>query len=160
NNPGGGHVYEPLEHAPWDGWTPTDLIFPSFLFIVGALMVFSFVKRLMRGDSRATLLQHIVKRSLLIYAVNFFLLGPFIPNFVLALWPHFERVRIRGVLPRLALCYLWAAPIVLYTPRRVWMVITAALLLGYWGLMTLVPVPGHGAGLLESKEWNLEAWVD
>jgi predicted acyltransferase len=161
NNPGSGaHVYEPLEHASWDGWTPTDLIFPSFLFIVGASMVFSFAGRQARGDRRAALLRHIVTRSLLIYAIGLFILGPFIPNFLYGRWPHFETIRLLGVLPRIALCYLIAAPIVLCTRKRVWLCVTAGLLLGYWALMTLVPVPGHGAGLLESREWNLAAYVD
>jgi predicted acyltransferase len=161
NNPGSGaHVYAPLEHAPWDGWTPTDLIFPSFLFIVGVSLVFSFAKRRARGDGRGALLAHALRRSLSIYAVSFFLLGSFIPNFLHGRWPSFETIRILGVLPRIALCYLLAAPLVLYTRPRAWGYTVLGLLVGYFALMKLVPVPGHGAGLLDSKEWNLEAYVD
>lgn len=160
NNPGGPHVYAPLEHADWNGWTPTDLIFPSFLFIVGASMVLSFARRRARGDARAALLRHALARAALIWAVGFVILGPFVPNFLNGRWPNFSTVRILGVLPRIALCYAAAAPLVLYTPRRAWIAVAAALLVGYWALMTLVPVPGHGAGLLDSKEWNLEAWLD
>ena len=160
NNPGGPHVYAPLEHAEWNGWTPTDLVFPSFLFIVGASMVLSFAKRRARGDDRAMLLRHALTRGALIWAVGFFLLGPFLPNFLHGRWPNFSTVRILGVLPRIAICYVAAAPLVLYPSRRTWIGVVAALLLGYWALMTLVPVPGHGAGLLDSKEWNLEAWLD
>jgi predicted acyltransferase len=161
NNPGSGaHVYGPLEHAAWDGWTPTDLIFPSFLFIVGTSMVFSFDKRRALGADRAAVLGHVLTRSLLIYAVSFFILGPFVPNFLHGRWPNFETIRILGVLPRIALCYLAAAPLVLFTSRRVWLLVSAGLLLGYWALMTLVPVPGHGAGLVASPEWNLAAYID
>jgi predicted acyltransferase len=161
NNPGSGaHVYRPLEHAAWDGWTPTDLVFPSFLFIVGVSMVLSFERRRARGASRAALVEHAVTRSALLYAVNLFILGPVVPNLLHGRWPHLETIRVLGVLPRIALCYVVAAPLVVYAPRRVWVVVVAGLLLGYWGLMTLVPVPGHGAGLIASQEWNLEAYVD
>ena len=161
NNPGSwAHIYAPLEHADWDGWTPTDLVFPSFLFIVGVSLVLSFAKRRAGGASRAALVGHALKRSLLLYAVSLVILGV-VPNLLLhRQWPRWETMRLLGVLPRIALCYLAATPLVLYTSRRAWIGVTAGLLFGYWALMTLVPVPGHGAGLLSSREWNLEAWVD
>src|SRR5210317_2019206 len=93
NNPGSwGHVYPPLLHAEWHGWTPTDLIFPFFLFIVGVSIPLSFGKRLARGDSRKTLLGHIVRRSLILFGLGI----------LLAAFPRFDLldVRIMGVLQR------------------------------------------------------------
>ena len=152
NNPGSWrHVYWPLGHAEWHGWTPTDLIFPFFLFIVGVALPFSFGKRLARGDSRRDLLLHVVRRSAILVAVGF-LLGGF-PRFDLS------SIRILGVLQRIGIVYLFAAPAYLFLrPRGRW-ILTAALLLGYWALMTLVPVPGYGAGVL-TQEGNLAAYVD
>ena len=100
NNAGNWNaVYWPLDHAKWHGWTPTDLIFPFFLFIVGVSMVLSFEARRRRGASRGELLRHAVKRSIIIYAIGF----------ALALWAksfNLHTVRIYGVLARIALVYL------------------------------------------------------
>src|SRR5512146_2692270 len=93
NNPGNwSAVYWPLLHAEWNGWTPTDLIFPFFLFIVGVSMVLSFQARRARGDSRGKLMLHALKRSAIIFAIGFFL----------AAFPSFDlhTVRIPGVLQR------------------------------------------------------------
>ncbi len=150
NNPGSWEtVYAPLKHAPWDGWTPTDLVFPSFLFIVGVAIPLAFRKRLERGDTALSLLVKVARRSVLIFAIGM-LLNAF-PDF----WPR----RYPGVLQRIALCYLAASPLYLFLKPRALMVTTLGLLLGYWALMTLVPVPGIGAGDL-SKPNNLAAWVD
>src|SRR6202167_3460644 len=70
NDPGNDHAYWPLEHAEWNGWTPTDLIFPFFLFIVGVSLVFSSESRLNRGDSRSLLLRHAFRRALIIFAIG------------------------------------------------------------------------------------------
>src|ERR1700676_3849055 len=76
NDPGSwSHVYAPLEHAEWNGWTPTDLIFPFFLFIVGVSMTLSFASRVSRGFTRRALAFHIVRRSVLIFAIGLFLNG-------------------------------------------------------------------------------------
>ena len=149
NTPGDwGAVFPPLLHAEWNGWTPTDLIFPFFVFIVGVSIVLSA-----RSTGRVWT---IVRRALVLY-----LLG-----LALALYPRFNfaTVRVMGVLPRLALCYLAAA--LLYrsiAARRdaltVVLGLTAALLLGYWGLMALVTVPGGVAGDL-TPSGNLGAWLD
>jgi predicted acyltransferase len=136
NNPGNSSAYWPLKHAKWNGWTPTDLIFPFFLFIVGVSLVFSFRSRLGRGDSARSLLWHTVKRSLTIFALGVLLNG--LPTFHLATW------RIYGVLQRIALAYFVAALITLYCKtyaRALWI---ASLLAGYWLLMRYVPVPGYG----------------
>ncbi|MCJ7626795.1 MAG: DUF5009 domain-containing protein [Longimicrobiales bacterium] len=152
NNPGSwGHVYAPLQHAEWHGWTPTDLIFPFFLFIVGVAIPFSFGQRLARGDSRQGLLRHVIRRSIIL-----FLLGLF-----LAAYPRFDlgNLRIMGVLQRIGLVYLLAASVFLFVGRRGRIWIVAGLLFGYWALLTLVPVPGFGPGDL-SPDGNLGAYLD
>jgi predicted acyltransferase len=152
NNPGSwSNVYSPLLHADWHGWTPTDLIFPFFLFIVGVSTVFSFEARLARGDTRATLVKHVLRRSVIIFALGFFLAG--YPNFNLA------TIRIPGVLQRIAVCYLLASLVYLGTRLRGQTVAIGTLLFGYWAVMTLAPVPGFGVGRLD-VEGNLAAYVD
>ena len=167
NDPGSwSHIYAPLEHAEWNGWTPTDLIFPFFLFIAGVSMTLSFASRAARGVARGAMAVHVVRRSLLIFAIGLFLNG----------FPFFDlpTIRIMGVLQRIALCYLAAGLLYLATMRRetpadgkvrvranLWALAGVALLLlvGYWALMTFVPVPGYGAGHL-GKEENLGAYID
>ncbi len=152
NNPGSwDHVYAPLRHAEWHGATPTDLIFPFFLFGVGASMSFSFAARRARGDSRAALWRHGVRRSAVIY-----LLG-----LLMAAYPHFDlaTVRLTGVLARIALAYLAAATLVLFLSRRAVAGAAAVLLAGYWALLALAAVPGFGPGDL-SPEGNLAAYLD
>ena len=149
NNPGDwGHIYAPLRHAAWHGWTPTDLIFPFFLFIVGLSITLS-TKSVSWGS--------ILRRAAVIFALGLFLAG----------YPRFdaERWRIPGVLQRIALCYLAAAATYRATGgdrTRQTIIISATatvLALFYGALMTLVPVPGGFAGDL-SPEGNLAAWVD
>jgi predicted acyltransferase len=152
NNPGSwSHVYAPLRHAEWHGWTPTDLIFPFFLFIVGVAIPFSFGKRMERGDSRRTLLVHIGRRAAILFGLGL----------LMAAYPRFDlgNLRIMGVLQRIGLVYLLAALCYLFLARkgRAW--VAAGLLLGYWALLTLVPVPGYGPGDL-SPEGNLGAFLD
>jgi predicted acyltransferase len=167
NDPGSwSHIYAPLEHAEWHGWTPTDLIFPFFLFIAGVSMTLSFASRAARGVTRGSLAIHVVRRSALIFAIGLFLNG----------FPYFDfpTIRIMGVLQRIALCYLAAGLLYLATCRRdapsdgkvrvranirAIAGVALALLVGYWALMTFVPVPGYGAGHL-GKDENLGAYID
>jgi predicted acyltransferase len=152
NDPGDwGHIYWPLEHAEWNGWTPTDLVFPFFLFIVGVSMVLSFDARRARGASESRLLLHALKRSAIIFALGLFLNG----------YPHFDphAIRIPGVLQRIAMVYLISSVIVLYLGRKARIAVAAALLLGYWVVMKIVPVPGFGAGVL-TPDGNLAAYID
>ena len=163
NDPGTwSAVYWPLDHAEWNGWTPTDLIFPFFLFIVGVSMTLSFAARLRRGSTRGELAKHVALRSLAIFAVGLFL--NVFPRF------HFSTMRYPGVLQRIAVCYLIAGLFVLVTARRAEGGGFAAnipaiagalvtLLVGYWLLMRFVPVPGYGVGRMD-MEGNLAAWVD
>ncbi len=137
NNPGNDHAYWPLEHAEWNGWTPTDLIFPFFLFIVGVSLVFSSESRLSKGDSRTSLLRHTFRRAVIIFAIG---LGM---NWFVALATS-SGLRIPGVLQRIGICYLAASILFLYVRPRTRAFIVAALLIGYWVLMCFVPVPGLG----------------
>ncbi|MEM1269377.1 MAG: DUF5009 domain-containing protein [Bacteroidota bacterium] len=163
NNPGSwANVYAPLLHAEWHGWTPTDLVFPFFLYIVGIAIPLAFGKYLARGDSRGMLLRKTVKRSAILFGLGVFMAAfPFItfePDF--GLRPGLERLRIMGVLQRIALCYLAAAVLFLYAKPRTEWIIAAALLLGYWAAMMLIPVPGYGAGQIDIPEANLAAYLD
>jgi predicted acyltransferase len=156
NNPGSTAAYWPLKHARWNGWTPTDLIFPFFLFIVGVSLVFSFESRLRRGASRRALVLHTLRRSATIFAIGLLLNG--LPHFNLATW------RIPGVLQRIAVAYLAAALATLYSRTNARIAWIAALLLGYWALMRFVPVPGYGipkqAIPLLDPTGNLAAYLD
>src|SRR5262249_13963557 len=146
-NPGGGDaLYPPLEHAEWNGCTPTDLVFPFFLFIVGVSITLSLARR------REGVLFHIIRRSVILFALGYVVLGVF-PYF------HFATSRIPGVLQRISVCYLLASLVALWLPVRGQAIVTAVLLLGYCALMLFVPVPGFGAGRLD-KEGNLAAYVD
>lgn len=154
NNPGSwSHVYDPLEHAKWHGWTPTDLIFPFFLFIVGVAMTFSFAVQERKGASRGEMMWKVAKRSAVLV-----LLG-----LVLAAFPFYgldlATLRIPGVLQRIGAAFLLAAAVVLFTRPRAQAAVAALLLMGYWAAMKLVPVPGHSAGSLEPDS-NLAAYVD
>lgn len=152
NNPGSwSHIYWPLRHAEWHGWTPTDLIFPFFLFIVGVAIPLAFGKRIERGNSRRSLFIKVAYRSVII-----FLLGEFLAGF-----PYFQlsTIRIPGVLQRIAVCYFFASIIYLTTRPRTTAIIGGALLVIYCLLMTQVAAPGFYAGDL-SKEGSLASYID
>ncbi len=152
NNPGSWeHIYWPLEHAAWSGWTPTDLVFPFFLFIVGVSITLALGKRLERGGSHRDVYLKIIKRTLIIFAIGLFLNG--FPYFSLA------ELRIPGVLQRIAVCYFFASIIFLNTKLRTQIAIIIGLLLGYWLLVKFVPAPGYAAGDL-TKEGSLPSYVD
>jgi predicted acyltransferase len=136
NNPGNDFAYAPLNHAQWNGWTPTDLIFPFFLFIVGVSLTLSFRSRMKKGESRRNLLIHSVRRSAIIFLIGIFLNG--FPLFHLATW------RVAGVLQRIALAYLAASVITLYSKSRGIALWIAGLLIGYWVAMRFIPIPGIG----------------
>ena len=146
-----GHVYEPLEHAPWNGLTPTDLIFPFFMFIVGTAMTLSFAKRREKGIPDRILFYHVIIRSIIIFAIGVFLYA----------FPHFDlsSMRIMGVLQRIAVAYFFASAIYLLFNQRaiIWWI--GGILIAYWAAMKLIPVPGIGAGVL-TPEGNLSGYVD
>lgn len=147
-------TYRPLLHAAWHGWTPTDLIFPFFLFAVGIAIPYAFAGRLARsGGDRGPLHRQILRRTILLFALGLFL--SWFPFYTL----DWSIARIPGVLQRIALVYLVTALAWLHLGPRARAVLAVVLLAGYWLAMTLVPVPGHGAGDL-SPDGNLAAWVD
>ena len=152
NNPGDwSKLYSQLAHAPWHGWTFTDAIFPFFLFIGGVSMALSLGRLAAAGADKPKLLLKLAKRALLIFLIGFLL--NLIPYF------DFEKVRIPGVLQRIALCTLLAAPIVVYCGWRMQLAIIAFLLTVYSALMLFYPVPGIGAGVLEPGK-DFGAWID
>ena len=162
NDPGDwAHVFAPLDHSPWNGWTLTDLVFPTFLFLVGASIIFSLDARAKKGDCRKTLSGHIFLRTAKILLLQYVLV--FFPAM------HWTTMRLYGVLPRIALCYLFAGLILIATmklPSRVPLLvgITAVLLIGYWVLLRWVPVPGIGLPGRDipfmDKNLNLTSWLD
>lgn len=154
NNPGSWrHVYWPLRHAEWDGFTPTDTIFPFFLFIVGVSIPLALGTRLEHGGRG--LVGRVLRRSATIFALGLLLHA--LPFF------HLATLRIPGVLQRIAVCYLLAALLVVLTGGaagwRLQAGVATALLLGYWLLMTRVAPPGGAAGDL-SPAGNLAGYVD
>ncbi|MEM0964325.1 MAG: heparan-alpha-glucosaminide N-acetyltransferase domain-containing protein, partial [Bacteroidota bacterium] len=162
NNPGTwSAVYPPLLHAEWHGWTPTDLVFPFFLFIVGVAIPLAFEKRLARGADRAGLVRKTVKRAAVLFALGLGLaLFSRVWRLVAGEGFDLSDLRIMGVLQRIALCYLVASILYLTTSARTLAVVGAALLLGYWAALELVPVPGVGAGQLDVPAETLPAYLD
>jgi predicted acyltransferase len=156
NNPGDwGHLYAPLAHAKWNGWTFTDTVFPFFLFVSGVAMTLSMQGRVGTGTGRVQLLARAARRAAIIFAVGLAL--NFIPSFDPA------TVRIPGVLQRIAACALIAAPIVIWGGRRTALTAIMALFVAYSIPMLLVAVPGPdgivAAGALEPGR-DFAAWVD
>ncbi|MVN78601.1 DUF1624 domain-containing protein [Hymenobacter sp. HMF4947] len=152
NNPGDwGHIYPPLEHATWNGWTPTDLIFPFFLFIVGVSLVYALASAKAGGRAPGPVLAQVARRAAILFALGVFT----------SLYPHFDfsTVRIMGVLQRIALVFLGCSIIYLQTSWRMQVILLVMILLGYAALMQLVPVPGVGPASLEPTT-NLGAWLD
>jgi predicted acyltransferase len=158
-------VYWPLLHAQWNGWTLTDMIFPSFLFIVGVAMTLSFAARTARGEMRSRLALHLLQRAVILILIGLFLNA----------FPYFElhTLRIPGVLQRIALCYLGGGLLYLAlmpkagldnpasTRRRVLTLtgLIALLAAGYWLALRFFPVPGFGPDRLDALG-NLGAYID
>ncbi|MDQ3918773.1 MAG: heparan-alpha-glucosaminide N-acetyltransferase domain-containing protein [Acidobacteriota bacterium] len=152
NNPGSWDaIYSPLEHSKWHGWTPTDLVFPFFLFIVGVSITLALSRRAESGGSRRDLYVNIVRRALIIFALGL----------LLSAFPYKDPAtfRIPGVLQRIAVCYLLASVIFLNTKWRTQAALAALLLLAYWAILTLVPAPGFAAGNLSMKG-SIASYVD
>lgn len=163
NNPGSwSHIYGPLKHADWHGWTPTDLIFPFFLFIVGVSLVLAFQKAMEKGAHRTDLLKKSAIRSAKIFGLGLVLAAfPFFvfqPDF--GLHPKLPTLRIMGVLQRIAVCYALASVIYLFLSKRTQWLLTGAILILYWLAMILIPVPGAGRGILDIPEATLAAYID
>jgi predicted acyltransferase len=157
NNGNEAAAHWPLKHAAWNGFTPTDLVFPTFLFLVGISTVYSTAARLAQGATRQSLFLHVLRRSIILY-----LLGLVVNSFP---YFHLHTMRFYGVLPRLAICYLIIASLYLLSPDwRSKAALAIAALAGYWILMRFVPVPGYGIPThdipLLDRDANLTAWLD
>lgn len=170
NDPGSDASYWPLNHADelmtshpsgwypgqwWveaNGWTPTDLIFPFFLFIVGASMVLSFAARQARGDSRRILMQHVARRSALILLIGYAI--RILPFF------SFAHMRYPGVLQRIAVVYLFASVITLWTSTRGRILWIAGLLAGYYAVSRFIPVPGCDPAAWMTQQCSFAGWLD
>ncbi|GAX37241.1 acyltransferase family protein [Nodularia sp. NIES-3585] len=145
-----GDVYPPLAHADWHGCTPTDLVFPFFLFIVGVAMTFSLSKYTEKVYSR------IFRRAAILFALGLLLNGFWNQG----IWTFdLSNIRIMGVLQRISLAYLLAAIAILKLPRKAQWILAGVLLIGYWLTMMYVPVPEYGAGVL-TREGNFSAYID
>ncbi|WP_340111226.1 acyltransferase family protein [Maribellus mangrovi] len=152
NNPATwSHIYPPLRHAEWNGLTPTDLIFPFFIFIVGVSVALAYTKRLEAGIPKGPMYRKIVIRTIKIFAVGILLW--LFPKF------DFENVRIAGVLQRIAIVFLVSALLFLNTRWKTQAIVAAILLVGYWLVMVLIPTPGYDKVMLEPGA-NIAAWID
>jgi predicted acyltransferase len=151
NNPGSwSYVYPPLRHAEWDGWTPTDLVFPFFLFIVGVAIAFALGKKF-ESASPASLYLKILKRAAVMFGLGLILAG----------FPYFnlETMRVMGVLQRIALCYLIASVVFLHTSWKGQTTLLALLLIIYGLAMTLIAPPDRTT-MLVYKDDNIGAYLD
>jgi len=144
NNPGSwGHIFSPLAHASWHGCTPTDLVFPFFLFAVGNAM--SFVMPKLQQGNDAAFWGKVIQRTLMIFGIGLFLnWSPFVKfSEDVLVWKPWENVRILGVLQRIALCYFFASVIIYYGKSRMALFIGMMILVIYWVLTFSLGVPGH-----------------
>ena len=159
NNPGNwGAIYPPLAHAAWNGWTPTDLIFPFFLFIVGITTHLSVSARRERGDEESAIMRQVLRRGGLII-----LFGWALASF--PWWPleRIANVRLVGVLVRIGLAYIGCYFLTRHGSLKTQVISLVVLLYGYWFAMTLLPVPGQagiGANLLNDPSRSIAAWLD
>jgi predicted acyltransferase len=159
DNPGSDDLaYGPIKHAEWNGWTPADFIFPSFIFLVGVSMVFSFAARLRRGESRRKIFNHVLVRTVLLIAIGLLV------NVSPLIGLNVHTWRIYGVTQRIALCYFAPAMLLLWTNRRSQAIALGACLVGYWALLRFVPIPGFGVPGHDvpfmDPERNIVAWLD
>lgn len=157
NNPGSWtHVYAPLKHAEWHGCTPTDLIFPFFLFIVGVSISYALGSK-KESQSHSRLIITALKRALILFGLGLFL--TLFPKIFTDPVEAFKTVRIPGVLQRIAVVFFITAVLFIKTSPKTQLRTFIGILISYWLIMTLVPVPGVGYANLE-KETNLGAWLD
>ena len=161
NNPGTWDaIYSPLDHAEWNGWTPTDLVFPFFLFIVGVAITLSLGKLVENDGPRRNVYLKIIRRAILIFVIGLILnTFPFY-DFAKGEWLDVGMIRIMGVLQRIAICYLIASLLFLHTNWKQQAAIAIGLLLVYWALMTLIDVPGCLTTSVNLKPCNLAAFID
>lgn len=147
-------VYQPLDHAAWNGWTPTDLVFPFLLFAMGAAVPLALARRKDAHRGRYPVHRHVLRRALLLFALGLLLNAIETPPPL-----RLATFRIPGVLQRIALVYVAVAAVTETLPLEGQVTAAAGALLAYWAALTLVPVPGAGAGAL-TPAGNLASFVD
>jgi predicted acyltransferase len=148
--------YSPLDHAAWNGCTPTDLVFPCFLFIVGVAMTFSLSKYTADNKPTKAVYWRICRRAAILFILGLLLNGFWNKG----VWTFdLSSIRLMGVLQRISLAYLIASFAVLKLPRKSQWILAGVLLIGYWLTMMYLPVPGYGAGVL-TRDGNLGAFID
>ena len=153
NNPGDwGNIYPPLEHSKWNGCTPTDLVFPFFLFIVGVSINFAIGDKRLNPALHNKLITGAARRSVMIFGLAM-ILSLCMNGF------DFTHLRLPGVLPRIAVVFFLCALLFIKTSRRFQIGLFFSILVIYCALMTLVPVPGFGPSNL-APGTNLAAWID
>ena len=153
NDPGSwNHVYIPLEHAKWNGFTLTDVIFPFFLFIIGVSIALAYSKRIEANLPKKDIYKKIISRTIKIYLLGLFLW----------LWPDFDFGAIRwvGVLQRISVVFFVCALLYLNTNWKTQIKIAGAILVSYWIIMAYIPVPGIGTPDLAGPEKNWAHWLD
>src|SRR5258708_5725534 len=175
NDPGTWRaIYTPLEHAEWHGWTPTDLVFPCFLFIVGITPHLSLASRRARGATESDITRQIIRRGAIIFLLGFLFNGfPYFtwtdipgvsePSFLYRVGDRLLHWRIMGVLQRIGVAYVFAALIAQRTTLKQQIVTIASLLFVYWVAMTMLPVPDTGVIgqlALGGPEHTMAAWWD
>ena len=175
NDPGTwSAIYPPLEHATWNGWTPTDLIFPFFLFIAGVTTHLSLTSRRARGDDEAAIRRQIIRRGALIFLLGFLVNGfPYFtwgdiagiahPTFIQRVIDRLYHWRIMGVLQRIGLAYMLGALLSQGKTLKRQVMTIVVLLFGYWFAMTILPVPDSGAMgqlMLGDANRTMAAWWD
>src|ERR1700748_1545958 len=149
NDPGDWeHIYAPLEHSKWNGCTPTDLVFPFFLFIVGVSIAYSLGSKMANATPHRKLIMEAARRALIIFGIA--LLLNLIPKF------DFAHMRIPGVLQRIAVVFFICVVLFLKKTKKIQVWILASLLVIYYLIMNFLPVPGFGPSNLE-KGTNLAA---
>ncbi len=152
NNPGDwGNIYSPLKHAEWHGTTPTDYIFPFFLFIVGVAISLALGRKVESKITKDIYLK-ILRRSAIIFLLGLFIAA--VPYF------DFSTLRIPGVLQRIAVCYLIASLIFLHTNWKQQAIIALVLLFVYWILLTAFTVPNCAITTMDDKACNITAYFD
>jgi len=152
NVPGSwSHIYPLLRHAEFNGLTLADLVFPFFLFIVGASIVLALGKRIENGVAKSKMIKKVIYRTMIIFLLGV-ILNWLSDNFTLPL-------RLAGVLQRIALCYLVGSLLYIYASKVKMIVVGTILLVSYWLLIVFIPVPGEG-GIVFTREMNWAAWVD
>lgn len=162
NDPGDwAHVYTPLDHAEWNGCTPTDLVFPSFLFMVGVAIVYAMESKKKAHETHGKIILQAFRRMVTLILITW------VVQFIFRIWDSkthsvsevLAHLRFPGVLPRIAVVYFIATVLFLKTSQKTRDWIFAGVLIGYYLIMTLIPVPGVGAANLEPAT-NLGAWLD